>query len=46
MARTPVLTSVPDDDQAVDIFQAVKNGKTIGAYQRLGIRNDEVGAGR
>jgi prepilin-type N-terminal cleavage/methylation domain-containing protein/prepilin-type processing-associated H-X9-DG protein len=31
---------------AVQHFQPVKNGKTIGAYQRLGVRNDELGLGR
>jgi prepilin-type N-terminal cleavage/methylation domain-containing protein/prepilin-type processing-associated H-X9-DG protein len=30
---------------AVKHFQPVKNGKTIGAYQRLGVRNDELGMG-
>jgi prepilin-type N-terminal cleavage/methylation domain-containing protein/prepilin-type processing-associated H-X9-DG protein len=34
------------EEQGVDYFQGVKNGKTIGAYQRLGVRNDEVGASR
>jgi prepilin-type N-terminal cleavage/methylation domain-containing protein/prepilin-type processing-associated H-X9-DG protein len=31
-------------DMPVDEFQGIRNGVTIGAYQRLGVRNDEVGA--
>jgi prepilin-type N-terminal cleavage/methylation domain-containing protein/prepilin-type processing-associated H-X9-DG protein len=34
------------EDLGLDYFQPVKNGKTIGAYQRLGVRNDEVGGSR
>lgn len=34
------------EDLGVDNFQGVRNSKTIGAYQRLGVRNDEVGATR
>ena len=34
------------EEQGLDYFQGVKNGKTIGAYQRLGVRNDDVGASR
>lgn len=34
------------EDLGLAAFQPVKDGKTIGAYQRLGVRNDEVGAGR
>lgn len=34
------------EDLGLDAFQPLKNGRTIGAYQRLGVRNDEVGAGR
>ena len=34
------------EEEGLDYFQGVKNGKTIGAYQRLGVRNDEVGASR
>ncbi len=30
----------------VDRFQGVQNGITIGAYQRFGVRNDEVAASR
>lgn len=30
----------------VERFQGVQNGVTIGAYQRLGVRNDEVGGSR
>jgi prepilin-type N-terminal cleavage/methylation domain-containing protein/prepilin-type processing-associated H-X9-DG protein len=33
-------------DVALKHFQPVKNGKTLGAYQRLGVRNDELGMGR
>jgi prepilin-type processing-associated H-X9-DG protein len=33
-------------EMPVDTFQGVRNGVTIGAYQRLGVRNDEVGASR
>jgi prepilin-type N-terminal cleavage/methylation domain-containing protein/prepilin-type processing-associated H-X9-DG protein len=35
-----------DKESSVNEFQGVKDGVTIGAYQRLGVRNDEVGAGR
>ena len=34
------------EELGVDNFQGVRNGKTIGVYQRLGVRNDEVGATR
>ena len=30
-------------DLPVERFQSVQNGVTIGAYQRLGVRNDELG---
>jgi prepilin-type N-terminal cleavage/methylation domain-containing protein/prepilin-type processing-associated H-X9-DG protein len=33
-------------DLPVERFQGVQNGVTIGAYQRLGVRNDELGASR
>lgn len=33
-------------DLPVEYFQGVKGGETIGAYQRLGIRNDDVGGSR
>lgn len=34
------------ENAGLDYFQAVRNGVTIGAYQRLGIRNDDVAASR
>jgi prepilin-type N-terminal cleavage/methylation domain-containing protein/prepilin-type processing-associated H-X9-DG protein len=34
------------EELGVGSFQGVRNGVTIGAYQRLGVRNDEVGASR
>ena len=34
------------EDLGVDNFQPVRNNVTIGAYQRLGVRNDELGASR
>ena len=34
------------EELGVDNFQGMRDGKIIGAYQRLGVRNDEVGATR
>lgn len=34
------------EELGVASFQGVRNGVTIGAYQRLGVRNDEVAASR